>query len=159
PSAEQEPSAEKDSSALPVPLWVIGAIAGGLVILALFIIVLMRRRRNAEAAVNAPDDNLEDLQQDMADVEAQTPVLIPEPEDEPAEEDIPIASTVVEPEEPEETIPELTEPADDNEEGENGEEEEFGLDDFDLSEFDDLPDFDSSDEPEKGGNSDDQQKK
>ncbi|MDN6318604.1 MAG: VWA domain-containing protein [Marinobacter sp.] len=161
-SAKNEP---ENASALPVPLWVIGAAVGGLVILALIIIVLMRRRRNAEDAPDAPDtpdDNLEELQQDMADVEAETPVLMPEPEEEPAEEDIPIASTVVEPEEPDETIPELTEPAEDSEDGEdgeNGEEEEFGLDDFDLSEFDDLPDFDSSDEPEKGGNSDDEQKK
>lgn len=153
PSTEEEP---ESASALPVPLWIIGAAVGGLVILALIITVLMRRRRSAEAVTGTPDESLDELQQEMADVEAETPVLTPEPEEEPAEEDIPIASAVVE---PEETIPELTEPAEDDEDVENGEDDEFGLDDFDLSEFDDLPDYDSSDAPEKDGKPDDEQKK
>ncbi|MGO1501028.1 MAG: VWA domain-containing protein [Marinobacter sp.] len=125
-----KPSAEKESesaAALPVPLWMIGAAVGGLFILALIIILLVRKRRNAQA-----------------------PVVMQEPEPELAEEDIPIASAVVE---PEEIIPELTEPAEDNEQ------EDFDLDEFNLSEFDDLPDFDSTEEPEQGNESDDEQKK
>lgn len=151
-SANTKPSAEKESesaSARPIPLWVIGNAVGGLFILALIIILLVRKRRNAQAAADGPDneiDGLDDLQQEMADAEAQAPVVMPEPE----EEEIPIANVVVE---PEETIPELTEPAEDDEE------EAFGLDDFDLSEFDDLPDYDSPEEPEQGTKSDDEQKK
>lgn len=123
-SAEKKP---ENASTLPMPLWIVGSAVVGLVILALIIILLRRRR---------------------GDTEAEAPVVMPEPEEEPAEEDIPIASAVVE---PEETIPELTEPADD-------EEEEFDLDDFDLSEFNDLPDYDSSDEPESDSKPDDEQK-
>ena len=151
-SANTKPSAEKESesaSARPIPLWVIGTAVGGLFILALIIILLVRKRRNAQAAADGPDneiDGLDDLQHEMADAEAQAPVVMPEP----AEEEIPIANVVVE---PEETIPELTEPAEDDEE------EAFGLDDFDLSEFDDLPDYDSPEEPEQGTKSDDEQKK
>lgn len=151
-SANTKPSAEKESesaSARPIPLWVIGNAVGGLFILALIIILLVRKRRNAQAAADGPDneiDGLDDLQQEMADAEAQAPVVMPEPE----EEEIPIANVVVE---PEETIPELTEPAEDDEE------DAFGLDDFDLSEFDDLPDYDSPEEPEQGTKPDDEQKK
>lgn len=160
PSVANEPAAEKETenrSALPIPLWVIAAGAGALAVLALIIFLLMRKRRNAQDEVDTPSDeseNLDDLQQEMADIEAETeaeaeveapivvaeepePVLEPEIEEEPAEEDIPIANTVVEPE------------------------EEFGLDDFDLSEFDDLPDYDSSDSPlpDSSDPDDDEQKK
>lgn len=175
PSASEEPSKNEESPAenepesasdLPIPLWMIGAIVGGIFILALIIILLMRRRRNAEAVADTPNDSLDELQQEMADIEAETPVVMPEPElesepepvlqpdpeqEEESAEDIPIANTVVE---PEEAIPELTEPAEDDDE-----EEEFGLDDFDLSEFDDLPDYDSTGEPEQGNEPDDEQKK
>lgn len=149
---EADPEAE---STLPLPLWMIGAGAGALVVLALIIILLLRKRRSASAVADTTDEeteSLDDLQKEMADIEAETPVVMAEPEpesepepepepepeteEEPAEEDIPVASTVVE---PEEVIPELSEPV------EEDDEEEFGLDDFDLSEFDDLPDYDEPD--------------
>ena len=61
------------------------------------------------------------------------------------EEDIPVADTPVEeePAETDEDIPELEDVADpsDADEPEEDDEEEFGLEDFDLSEFDDLPDY------------------
>lgn len=160
PPADSEPAAQKDAeseSALPIPVWMIGAGAGALAILALIIFLLIRKRRNAQDVADTPSEeseNLDDLQQEMADIEAEAeseaPVVMAE-EPEPAEEDIPVASTVVE---PEETIPELIEPAEDDED------EELGLDDFDLSEFDDLPDYDSSDSPQQDNSDpDDEQKK
>lgn len=173
PVSEEEPSAEEKpeaASALPVPLWMIGA--GVLVVLALIIVLVMRKRRAAAGGERANEDteDLADLKQEMADLEAETPVVMakpeseaepepepvlhqepvlqPEPEDELAEEDIPIANAIVK---PEEDIPELVEPL------EEGDEEEFGLDDFDLSEFDDLPDYDLPDDPDN--EPDDERKK
>ncbi|WP_309043371.1 VWA domain-containing protein [Marinobacter sediminicola] len=149
---EPEPLAEVESedepSKLPVPLWMIGAGAGALVVLALLIFLLMRKRRSGSSADVTTDEEAEglnELQQEMANIEAETPIIMPEPE---PEEDIPVAVTLVE---PEEVIPELTEPAEDDDD------EEFGLDDFDLSEFDDLPDYDLPDDPDE--QPDDEQKK
>lgn len=146
PSADVEPVDEP--SKLPVPLWMIGAGAGALVVLALLIFLLMRKRRSGSSADVTTDEEAEglnELQQEMANIEAETPIVMPEPE---PEEDIPVAVTLVE---PEEVIPELTEPAEDDDD------EEFGLDDFDLSEFDDLPDYDFPDDPDE--QPDDEQKK
>ncbi|MBQ0834540.1 vWA domain-containing protein [Marinobacter sp.] len=145
PSAIKDPIAEKaqeDESALPMPIWMIGAGGGLLLVIALIIFLLRRKRRSEQAEVSTASEeteSLDDLQQEMADIEAETPILMPE-----------------EPEEPEENIPELTEPAQDDE-------EEFGLDDFDLSEFDDLPEYYSSDtldpDTKPGEEPDDEQKK
>lgn len=67
----------------------------------------------------------------------------PEPENEP---EIPIADTLADdqPADTDEEIPELDDVADpsDADAPEEEDDEEFGLEDFDLSEFDDLPDFD-----------------
>ncbi|WP_239985798.1 VWA domain-containing protein [Marinobacter salexigens] len=154
----QQETAPEESSELPVPLWMMGAGAGALLVFALLILLVIRKRRSASDAGDAVDEeaeSLDDLKQEMESFEAETPVVMPEPEPEPEavavpvvepeQEDIPIAQAVVE---PEEAIPELTEPAEDDGE------EEFALDDFDLSEFDDLPDFDDLDEKP-----DDEQKK
>ncbi|HEA52639.1 MAG TPA: VWA domain-containing protein [Marinobacter antarcticus] len=138
PAVEAEPVDEPSvESALPFPLWMIGAGAGALVVLALILILLMRNRRASPDAADAAGEDpesLEDLQQEMADIEAEVPVVMAE--EEPAEEDIPTATAVVE---PEEEIPELVEPVNEDDD------EEFGLDEFELSEFDDLP---SEHEPE-----------
>ncbi|WP_228705841.1 VWA domain-containing protein [Marinobacter sp. es.048] len=76
------------------------------------------------------------------------------------EEDIPVADTRVdeEPAELDEDIPELEDVADpsDADAPEEDDEEEFGLEDFDLSEFDDLPDYDQD---ESGLPDDDPKKK
>lgn len=158
PAGPEPEQAVEESAGLPFPLWMIGTGAGAIVILALFAFLLMRKRSKKEPENNSAgeeSETLEELQQEMADIEAEMPVLMPEdpepeqepepvlqaePEqvqEEPEEEEIPVADSIVE---PEETIPELTEPA------EETDEEEFGLDDFDLSEFDDLPDFDLPDD-------------
>ncbi|MBW7470029.1 vWA domain-containing protein [Marinobacter sp. F4218] len=101
-------------SALPVPVWTIGAGVGGMGLMA--VIWLAMRRRQSQRSEQATDA---------------------------------IA------------IPEL-----DNKVDENGQadEEEFGLDDFDLSEFDDLPEYDENDpepaddEPQQQAEDSDQKK-
>ena len=72
----------------------------------------------------------------------------PEPDPEPELEDIPEVTEPVMDNEPDtvadEDIPELEQVAEspDTDPSEADDEEEFGLEDFDLSEFDDLPDYD-----------------
>lgn len=155
PSSVEKGVPEKGTT-FPVPLWVVAAGVAAVLLFLLIFILLKRKRQDTEVADTTSNESeegegsesLDDLQQEMANIEAETPVLMPEPEPEP--EDIPVASTVVE---PEEAIPELVEPIKDSEE------EAFGLEDFDLSEFDDLPDFDSTDDLEPGNEPDDEQKK
>ncbi|KEF32259.1 hypothetical protein D777_00893 [Marinobacter nitratireducens] len=97
---------------------------------------------------------------DVVTEEKAVPEALPEEGDESdleavfdeVEEEIPVADSVVEPEPEvvEEDIPELEpeatdEPEDASEADMGGDEEEFGLEDFDLSEFDDLPDYEEDD--------------
>lgn len=214
PAQEPEPAPEEPEdteAAFAVPLWMVGAAGGGLVViggLVWFALRQRKQRQQAQAEAAAERETLEDLQEEPEPEPAPAPVTEPEetaepepdeipevteeaPEDdvselesvideheatlqaedeameepsaepvEELEEDIPVADTTVdeEPAELEEDIPELEDVADpsDADASEDDDEEEFGLEDFDLSEFDDLPDYDQD---ESGLPEDDPKKK
>ena len=132
-------------------------------------------------AEKIPEVTEEAFEDDMSELEAvideheaalkSEDEALTEPEIEPTdelEEDIPVADTPVEeePGELDEDIPELEDIADpsDADGPEDDDEEEFGLEDFDLSEFDDLPDYDQDesglpeDDPKKKPDQKDQKK-
>ena len=132
-------------------------------------------------AEEIPEVTEEAFEDDMSELEAvideheaalkSEDEALTEPEIEPTdelEEDIPVADTPVEEEaaELDDDIPELEDVADpsDAEAPEDDDEEEFGLEDFDLSEFDDLPDYDQDesglpeDDPKKKPDQKDQKK-
>ncbi|WP_227519372.1 VWA domain-containing protein [Marinobacter sp. es.042] len=206
-SAPEEPEAAEPAFA--VPLWMVGAAGGGLLILGGLVWFAIRKRKQdqqAQEKAAAERETLEDLQDepepepepeavsepeedveaeeipevteeafedDMSELEAvideheaalkSEDAALTEPEVEPTdelEEEIPVADTPVEDEPPEldEDIPELEDVADpsDADGPEGDDEEEFGLEDFDLSEFDDLPDYDQD---ESGLPEDDSKKK
>ena len=93
-----------------------------------------------------------------AEPEEIIPEITDEADDASDDDEIPVAETVVEPEAEPDTA---EEPADDAED----DDEEFGLEDFDLSEFDDLPDYEEdesglpSDKSDKGSRADQDPKK
>ena len=132
-------------------------------------------------AEEIPEVTEEASEEDMSELEAvideheaalkSEDAALTEPEVEPTdelEEEIPVADTPVEEEaaELDDDIPELEDVADpsDAEAPEDDDEEEFGLEDFDLSEFDDLPDYDQDesglpeDDPKKKPDQKDQKK-
>ncbi|TYC62693.1 VWA domain-containing protein [Marinobacter sp. BW6] len=127
-----------------------------------------------EVTEEAPEDDMSELEAVIDEHEATLKAedeALAEPEVESAEEseeDIPVADTPVEeePEDIDEEIPELEDVADpsDADALEDDDEEEFGLEDFDLSEFDDLPDYDQGesglpeDDPKKKPDQKDQKK-
>ncbi|MBU2875215.1 vWA domain-containing protein, partial [Marinobacter salexigens] len=88
PAASVTPEPEEtpeESGTLPIPLWMIGAGAGALVLFALIVFLLLRKRRNAatvEETTQEDSESLDELQQAMADIEAEAPVVMPEPEPE-----------------------------------------------------------------------------
>jgi von Willebrand factor type A domain-containing protein len=186
PAQEPEPAPEEPEeadSAFAVPLWMIGAAGGGLVViggLVWFALRQRKQRQQEQEKAAAERETLEDLQEEPEPEPAPAPVVepeetaepepdeIPEVTEEAPEEDIPVADTPVE-EEPadmDEDIPELEDVADasDADTPEEDDEEEFGLEDFDLSEFDDLPDYDQDesglpeDDPKKKPDQKDQKK-
>lgn len=149
----QQQQSDEDAGSLPVPLWVMGATAGGLVLIGGLVWVVLRQRRkrqDEQAAAAAERETLEDLEE----ASEPEPEAEPEPEEIPEvtevdpepEPEIPIADTLADDEltDADEEIPELEDVADpsDADAPEEEDDEEFGLEDFDLSEFDDLPDFD-----------------
>jgi len=127
-----------------------------------------------EVTEEAPEDDMAELEavidEHEAALKAEDESLSEEGVDsgEEPEEDIPVADTPVEeePAELEEDIPELEDVADpsDADAPEDDDDEEFGLEDFDLSEFDDLPDYDEDesglpdDDPKKKSDQQDQKK-
>lgn len=137
-ATEPEPVSEQGEGAKPalaVPVWVIGAAAGGLMVLAGLVWFILRRPQEPQPDGDVAFDALADAGEE-------------------ADEDIPIATTMVaaEPDEVDDTIPELRDvadpfDADDAKDNDNG---EFEPDTFDLSEFDDSPDDDQDgpDSPE-----------
>ena len=212
-SAPEEP--EEAEPAFAVPLWMVGAAGGGLLVIGGLVWFAIRKRKQyqqAQEKAASERETLEDLQDetepepvpepvpepeavsepeedveaeeipevteeafedDMSELEAvideheaalkSEDAALMEPEIEPTdelEEDIPVADTPVEeePGELDEDIPELEDIADpsDADGPEDDDEEEFGLEDFDLSEFDDLPDYDQD---ESGLPEDDSKKK
>lgn len=136
-SAVDEPRAdpvEPEESDPAVPLWAMSA--GGIVlifILAGGVYAVARRKRKAAPAT---DTDTEDKEGEESQDDEEVPVIEPEPEPEPE------AEPESEPE-PEEEIPVASAEVDNDENA-----EDFGLEDFDLSEFDDLPDTEDGDDPE-----------
>jgi len=195
---ESDPEDPEDAEpAFAVPLWMVGAAGGGLLVIGGLVWFAIRKRKQdqqAQEKAASERETLEDLQEetepepepepeavsepeedveaeeipevteeaseeDMSELEAvideheaalkSEDAALTEPEVEPTdelEEEIPVADTPVEEEaaELDDDIPELEDVADpsDAEAPEDDDEEEFGLEDFDLSEFDDLPDYD-----------------
>ena len=201
PAVQEPESAPEDPEdaepAFAVPLWMVGAAGGGLLVIGGLVWFAIRKRKQdqqAQEKAASERETLEDLQEetepepepepeavsepeedveaeeipevteeaseeDMSELEAvideheaalkSEDAALTEPEVEPTdelEEEIPVADTPVEEEaaELDDDIPELEDVADpsDAEAPEDDDEEEFGLEDFDLSEFDDLPDYD-----------------
>ncbi|AZT85856.1 VWA domain-containing protein [Marinobacter sp. NP-4(2019)] len=136
-SAAEEPLAapagpEETETALP--LWAM--TAGGLVVIALLaggVFAAVRRKRKTEPEPEkSPSDD-------------EVPVIAPEESggEEAPHEPEPDPEPVAEPEaDPDEEIPVA-------DAGDEDSSEEFGLEDFDLSEFEDLPDSDEDDEERK----------
>ncbi|MBJ6137720.1 hypothetical protein JAO79_09315 [Marinobacter litoralis] len=121
PETKDQPIHEPEKGTLwGIPVWMLGAIAALIVIIvgAVFFI-LARKREQSE-----PEEALPVLEE-----------TVPEPEPEP--EDVP--ELVPEPELDAEEIPEVTETIESEPKSFDDDTEEFGLEDFDLSEFDDLP--------------------
>ncbi|WP_150913269.1 vWA domain-containing protein [Marinobacter halotolerans] len=121
PVIQPEPAPEPAPETSAVPIWVWG-MAGGtaLVLIAGGVWFWLRRKKTGteEAEAGSGEEELPELEEDIPELE---PEVEPEPETEPEPQPEP---------EPEKTPEE--------------DEDEFGLEDFDLSEFDDLPE---SDEP------------
>lgn len=138
-SAVEEPRAdpgEPKESDPAVPLWAM--LAGGIVVILIVaggVYAVVRRKRKAAPATDSKTDT-EDKDGEESQDDEEVPVVEPEPEPEPEPESKP------EPE-PQEEIPVASTEVDDEESS-----EEFGLEDFDLSEFDDLPDTEDGDDPE-----------
>ncbi|WP_339621228.1 VWA domain-containing protein [uncultured Marinobacter sp.] len=223
PAVQEPESAPEDPEdaepAFAVPLWMVGAAGGGLLVIGGLVWFAIRKRKQdqqAQEKAASERETLEDLQEetepepepepeavsepeedveaeeipevteeaseeDMSELEAvideheaalkSEDAALTEPEVEPTdelEEEIPVADTPVEEEaaELDDDIPELEDVADpsDAEAPEDDDEEEFGLEDFDLSEFDDLPDYDQDesglpeDDPKKKPDQKDQKK-
>ncbi|MBW0146407.1 vWA domain-containing protein [Marinobacter arenosus] len=119
-------------SGLPVPFWAIGAGMGGVGLMALVGLAMKRRQaqRSEQARAAAERETVADLDEEVSEPEASE---AEQPIEAPADDG-------------EEAIPELDNTV---EEGRQADEEEFGLDDFDLSEFDDLPEYDEKDSERK----------
>lgn len=170
PAESEEPGA---------PTWLLVVAALGAVVVAGGGLFLMYRRKKASEPSGDPGRGVVD---DIDSHDETVPVVepeaiseqVPEPEPEPEPEPVPEPKQEPEPEPAAEATDVAT--ADDSDDGipvaeplneaeeelpvvEDGEDEtvdEFGLEDFDLSEFDDLPDFDDqkkgqleNDEPDK----------
>ncbi|WP_203300665.1 VWA domain-containing protein [Marinobacter sediminum] len=181
-------------SASPMPVWVFGAGAGGLGLLALVWLALRKKQAKASENTDAAEaDEPVPLEPEELEAPEEKPeaAVASEVEDEEASDDIPEVTeeldTANDPATPETDVDEVPDeeipiaesvvPQEVGDEEESGEpveepilqdaesdEDEFGLDDFDLSEFDDLPghsdlDSDESDEQPKPDSDDQGQKK
>eukprot|EP00003_Mantamonas_plastica_P029184 TRINITY_DN6871_c1_g5_i1.p2 TRINITY_DN6871_c1_g5~~TRINITY_DN6871_c1_g5_i1.p2 ORF type:complete len:734 (-),score=93.38 TRINITY_DN6871_c1_g5_i1:8580-10781(-) len=153
---------------LPFPVWVPIVVAGGLVVIVIGWFAMKQRKSRAETQEKAAAERetVEDLEEELPTLEPETPEEMPEPDvpeeeipeigvedivDDTAEleaiidgleEEIPeLESEVTEPpvEEPEQVPEETGDVLEDDD-------EEFGLEDFDLSEFDDLPGYEEDDD-------------
>jgi hypothetical protein len=168
PAESEEPGA---------PVWLLVAAAlGALVVAGGGLFLLYRRKKASEPSGDPGRGVLDDIDRHDETVPVVEPEAIseqvPEPEPEPEPEPVPEPKQEPEPEaeatdvatadDSDEGIPvaeplnEAEEELPDVEDGEDETVDEFGLEDFDLSEFDDLPDFDDqkkgqleNDEPDK----------
>ena len=189
PAAEDVPIHEPENGTLwGIPVWVFGAIAAALVVivgLGLFALRQKKAREAQEQAAASDRETLDDLPEEVAPPVLEEAAQEPEPELEPepaedldadpessVEAEIPeVTETVESVDETEEdefpmAVDEVVEDVDELPEEEQPEQldddlDEFGLEDFDLSEFDDLPDFedDPSEADETGQSAQDKAKK
>ncbi len=166
-----EPATENEESG-GLPMWVIGLAGGlGVLAVAGAVFLVMRRKKpdaeteaeteteaeqeqEEEPPVIAPEEQAEEEPESEDEIPVAEEIPEPEPEAEVPEDDIPVADATVDEPEPEESAPESEperepepepagEPEPETEEPvPEDEDDEFGLEDFDLSEFDDLPDTD-----------------
>ena len=131
-----------------IPVWAFGAGAALLVAIIGLGLFAWRQKKSiaeAEQAAAAERETLEDLPKE----EPEIPVVaaaVPnsEPDETPEPEDIPEITESLERDEVPETEDDQIPVADDAVNEEPEDDDEFGLEDFDLSEFDDLPDLDES---------------
>jgi len=170
--SEEAPVDEEPSSTIPV--WMIAA-AGGLALLVIAgvaFIVIRRKKAGSEPAGEDDETPPVVAAEAVDESEPEEAVVEPEPEPVDEEEDIPVAEPEPEPEPEPESEPEVEPETEDQlpedeipvADAEVEEDDEFGLEDFDLSEFDDLPETDDGDEgekkePEDDGTEDDDGKK
>lgn len=163
PSAD-ETTADPQPETGGTPIWIWGAAAGAGLLAIVGGVWFWLRRKNA-GAEQADEENSEDA--------SVPPVVEPEPEPEPEEdepepepeleEDVPELEPEPEPEVEPEVEPELEaepepqpEPEPEEPSQQEEDEDEFGLEDFDLSEFDELPDSErDAPEPDEKPQSDD----
>lgn len=153
-SPESSVDEEDSGFEFSFPLWLPVVAGGGLVALLVGWFALKQRKSRTEAQEKAAAERetLEDLEEELPTLEAEIP-------DDPEE--------LPELEQPADEIPELqpevevTEPlVESPEQAPDEDDEEFGLEDFDLSEFDDLPDYeeDEDGQPAKKSDPKDQKK-
>jgi outer membrane biosynthesis protein TonB len=135
PPVNEAPVAEPKSVSEGTPLWV-WALAGGV---GLLVVVgggwlwLRRKSSDTEASGQNPVPEVVEEPEPEPENDGLPPVIEPD-----AEEDVPEPEPEPEPE-PDENVPELEPELESEPEADDEDEDEFGLDDFDLSEFDDLP--------------------
>ncbi|MDF0750438.1 hypothetical protein NLU14_09355 [Marinobacter sp. 71-i] len=136
-AVEQEgsPASESDDASA-IPVWMMAAAGGlGLIVIAGAVFLVMRRKK-PEPEQEEPDEEPPVVAEEAAE-EEEIPVAEPEPEEPPEPE----PNEEIREDESEDQKLELPEdeiPVADTEVEEG--DDEFGLEDFDLSEFDDLPD-------------------
>lgn len=142
---ESEVTSVSDDATKGLPFWMMmagGAL--GLIVVAGAVLLLVKRKRSAQDT--EVDEDLEPplVSEPVLDNES---IVEPEPEDIPVPEQVPEPEQMPEPQdvpeaesEQDESLPEDDIPVADLEIDDD--EDEFGLEDFDLSEFDDLPELD-----------------
>ncbi|MBW4933371.1 VWA domain-containing protein [Marinobacter sp. F4206] len=134
PPTPESPVPEDDAvSALPVPVWAIGAGVGGVGLMAVIWLAMRKRQaqRSEQAMAAAERETVADLDDKSEPEVAAATDASPEEATEEVSEDIPEVTDEMQPS--------------DRESESEPDEDEFGLDDFDLSEFDELPEYDGSD--------------
>ncbi|OJT00553.1 vWA domain-containing protein [Marinobacter nauticus] len=131
-----------------IPVWAFGAGAALLVVIIGLGLFAWRQKKSiaeAEQAAAAERETLEDLPEEEPEIPVvAAAVSDSEPDETPEPEDIPEMTESLENDEVPETEDDQIPVADDAVNEEPEDDDEFGLEDFDLSEFDDLPDLDES---------------
>jgi len=131
-----------------IPVWAFGAGAALLVVIIGLGLFAWRQKKSiaeAEQAAAAERETLEDLPEEEPEIPVvAAAVSDSEPDETPEPEDIPEMTESLERDEVPETEDDQIPVADDAVNEEPEDDDEFGLEDFDLSEFDGLPELDES---------------
>jgi hypothetical protein len=136
------PSSGTNSEQSGLSLWVmLTAGAVGLLVLVLLIWFFLKRRNTSEVIPDQPE-SVQSVPE-----EEPVPEEIPEVTQEVAPEEIPEVTAVIESDD--EVIPELDDLADELDAGDEEYDDEFGLEDFDLSDSDRLPGDSDNDSQKK----------